>query len=305
MYPDASYFRLRHAIAEYNQISYVNQITVGNGSENCIECLIKAFLNASSNAIVSQYCFATITNLIKAYGAQMMEIKTTSDYRQDIMETVRQINAETKMIFVVNPNNPTGTYTTEAELTYLLDNTPTNVIVVIDEAYHEYVDEPDYPNSVALLQKYPNLVISRTFSKVFGLAGLRLGYLISNPEVADLLHRSRLPFNVNSYAMEAGIAALGDTDFLILTQNNNRSGMTQLRHGLGNLNLEYISSVANFITVDIKQDSKHIYEKLLLEGVIVRPLAPYGLPNHLRITIGTPEQNNRALNALKKALANA
>lgn len=301
IYPDSSYFRLRHAIAEYNNILDINQITVGNGSENCIECLVKAFLNTRSNAIVSQYCFITIPNLIKSYGAEIIEVPTI-DYRHDILTTIKQITPTTKMIFVVNPNNPTGTYTTQSELIYLMENTPDNVIVVLDEAYHEYVEQQFYPKSVELIKKYPNLVISRTFSKVFGLAGLRLGYLISNTEVADLLHRSRLPFNVNSCAMEAGIAALSDTDFLLRTQKNNHDGMIQLEQGFSDLNIEYIPSVANFITINTKQNAKKVYEKLLLEGIIVRPLIPYGLNNHLRISIGTAKQNSRLLTALKKVL---
>jgi len=296
MYPDASYHRLCDTIAKYNNVDIKN-ITVGNGSENCLEVLAKAFLNEKSNAIVDQYCFATIRILIKGYNATEITIPS-NNYRHDVVATISKINQNTKMIFVVNPNNPTGTYISHNELTYLLDNVPPHIIVVIDEAYHEYVEKPDYPKSVQLLDKYPNLVIARTFSKVFGLAGLRLGYLMSNPAISDLLHRSRLPFNVNTCAVEAGIAALNDYEFLAQTKNTNRSGMQQLSNGFDNLGIEYIPSVANFITINTKQDATLVYNKLLQQGVIVRPLVPYNLPQFLRITIGTYEQNERLLSII-------
>lgn len=300
IYPDASYFRLRFAIANYNNTD-INNITVGNGSENCIDILAKAFLNQYSNVIVDQYCFATIRIVIKSYNAKEVVIPSL-DYRLDNKQMVNQIDNNTKMIFVVNPNNPTGTFTTKHELEYLLANTPNSVIVVIDEAYHEYVDHEDYPHTISLLKKYPNLVISRTFSKVFGLAGIRLGYLISSPEVSELLHRSRLPFNVSACAVEAGIGALSDHKFIELTKENNKTGMAYLSYAFEKLNIEYIPSVANFITINTKTNATNVYNKLLQMGIIVRPLVPYGLPHHLRITIGTPTQNETLISCLKEAL---
>ena len=296
IYPDANYFRLRDTIAKYNNVD-INNITVGNGSENCLEILIKAFLNENSNAIIDQYCFATIRILIKGYNATEI-IVPSIQYRHNVVETISKINKSTKMIFVVNPNNPTGTYISHDELTYLLERIPPHIIVVIDEAYHEYVEKPDYPKSVQLLNKYPNLVISRTFSKVFGLAGMRLGYLITNPAISDLLHRSRLPFNVNSCAVEAGIAALSDYEFLANTKKANREGMLQLTSGFDDFGIEYIPSVANFITINTKQDATLVYNKLLQQGIIVRPLAPYNMPEFLRITIGTYEDNERLLSII-------
>ncbi len=300
IYPDANYTRLRTAIANYNNVD-INNITVGNGSENCIECLNKAFLNANNNVIVDQYCFATIRILNKAYGAREIIIPSLN-YKLDIDAVIKQINAETRMIYVVNPNNPTGTFTTQNELVNLLENTPKNIIVVIDEAYHEYADNKEYPHTVELQKKYPNIVISRTFSKVFGLAGMRLGYLITSPEIADLLHRSRLPFNVNNYAVEAGIAALEDHVFIERTKLLNKEGMEQLTTAYTKANITFIPSVANFITIDTKQDATSVYNKLLHKGIIVRPLVPYGLPQHLRITIGTKKQNERLINSLNEVL---
>lgn len=300
IYPDANYTRLRTAIANYNKVDIKN-ITVGNGSENCIECLNKAFLNSNNNVIVDQYCFATIRILNKAYNAHEIVIPSVN-YKLDINGVINNITPATRMIYVVNPNNPTGTFTTQTELVHLLENTPTNVIVVVDEAYHEYAENDEYPNTVELQKKYPNIVISRTFSKVFGLAGMRLGYLISSPEIADLLHRSRLPFNVNNYAVEAGIAALEDHVFIERTKLLNKEGMQQLTSAYKNAGIDFIPSVANFITINTKQDATTVYNKLLHKGVIVRPLVPYGLPQHLRITIGTKKQNERLINSLKEVL---
>ena len=298
LYPDASYLQLRTTIAKYNNVD-VNMITVGNGSENCIEFLIKTFLNTESNAIVDQYCFATIQIQIKAFGAELRKIPSVN-YRHNIDETIKQVDTKTKIIFVVNPNNPTGTYTTHNELVHLLNNVPKNIIIVVDEAYFEYVEASDYPRSLELITQYPNLIISRTFSKVFGLAGLRLGYLITSTTIADLLNRARMPFNVNNCAVAAGIASLEDSDFLARTRKVNTDGLIQVSRGLAQLGIQYTPSVGNFIMVDMCTDALEIYNKILNKGVIVRPLVPYGLPNHLRITIGTYEQNVRLLQVLKE-----
>lgn len=298
LYPDALYFRLREKLSQYTGVDLMN-ITVGNGSENCLECLIKAYIDEGSNVVLDQYAFATIRILAKAYGAEEILIPS-KNFRHDVKEMVKAVNEKTKIIFVVNPNNPTGTYITEEELIYLLDNVPKDIIVVVDEAYYEYLDKPDYPNTVKLLEKYENLVISRTFSKVFGIAGLRLGYLLSSFPVSELLHRSRMPFNVNNCAVAAGIASLEDEEFLAKTRKVNADGLVQVAKGLTELGIEYTPSVGNFIMVDMKTNALEIYNKILNKGVIVRPLVPYGLPNHLRITIGTYDQNVRLLQVLKE-----
>ena len=293
LYPDALYFSLREKLAAYTGVAMQN-ITLGNGSENCLEILMKAYIDEGSAVILDQYCFATIRILVKAYGGQEVLIPA-QNYRHDVTAMVAGITPTTKMVVVVNPNNPTGTYITHAELVYLLENVPAHIIVVVDEAYFEYLEQPDYPQTVKLLDKYANLVISRTFSKVFGLAGLRLGYLLTSFGVSELLHRSRMPFNVNNCAVAAGIAALEDSEFLAATRQLNAAGLAQLSQGLEELGIAYTPSVGNFIMVDLKTDAMAIYTQLLQQGLIVRPLVPYGLPNHLRITIGTYEQNVKLL----------
>ncbi len=300
LYPDALYYRLRAKLGEYTGVD-LHDITLGNGSENCLEILMKCYLEEGSNVVLDQYCFATIRILAKAYGARELLIPA-QNYRHDVVAMVAAVNPQTKMLFIVNPNNPTGNYITQAELEYVLANVPDHVLVVVDEAYYEYIDQADYPQTVPLLKKYANLVVSRTFSKVFGLAGLRLGYLLSSAQVSELLYRSRLPFNVNSCAVAAGIASLEDYEFLASTKQVNQAGLKQMAEGLTQLNLEYIPSVGNFITVNLKQDAMDIYNAILQHGVIVRPLLPYGLPHHLRITIGTKEQNARLLAILQEVL---
>lgn len=298
LYPDALYFKLREKLSQYTGVEALN-ITVGNGSENCLECLIKAYIDEGSNVILDQYAFATIRILAKAYGAEERLIPS-NNYRHDVHAMINAIDENTKIIFVVNPNNPTGTYITHEELVYLLDHVPSDIIIVVDEAYFEYLDKPDYPDTVKLLGKYENLVISRTFSKVFGIAGLRLGYLLSCFPVSELLHRSRMPFNVNNCAVAAGIASLEDHEFLARTRKVNADGLIQVSRGLEELGIEYIPSVGNFITLDMKTNALEIYNRILNKGVIVRPLVPYGLPNHLRITIGTYDQNIRLLQVLRE-----
>jgi histidinol-phosphate aminotransferase len=298
LYPDALYFNLRQKLSEYTGVDLQN-ITLGNGSENCLECLIKAYIDEGDKVVMDQYAFATIRILVKAYGAEEVLVPS-QNFRHDVHAIAASVDTHTKMVFVVNPNNPTGTYITQNELVYLLDTVSSDTIVVVDEAYFEYLDKPDYPDTIKLLDKYDNLVISRTFSKVFGIAGLRLGYLLSSFRVSELLHRARMPFNVNNCAVAAGIASLDDTEFLAKTRKANTDGLLQVSRGLEELGISYTPSVGNFIMADMKTNALDIYNDILHKGVIVRPLVPYGLPNHLRITIGTYEQNVKLLQVLKE-----
>ena len=207
------------------------------------------------------------------------------------------------MIFLANPNNPTGTWHRAAELRAFLESLPPHVVVVLDEAYCEYVSEPDYPNGLSWLAQFPNLLVSRTFSKIYGLAGLRLGYGVASAPMADLLNRLREPFTVNNLALAAGEAALADHEHVRRARDCNAQGLALLAAACQRLGLAYIPSVGNFIAVDVGRPAGPVYEALLRRGVIVRPLAPYGMPNHLRITIGTPAQMQRLLAALPQALA--
>lgn len=300
IYPDGSGFILKQALAKSLNMA-TNQITLGNGSENIFEIIVKAYLTPNDSAVVSQYSFATISIVVQAIGAKL-NIAPAVNYGHDINNMLAAIDNQTRLLFIVNPNNPTGTYTTESEFLRLMDSVPSHIIVVADEAYFEYMDRRDYPNTLKLLDKYPNLIISRTFSKVHGLAGIRVGYAISHPDVADMLNRARLPFNVNSIALVAATAALSDHEHMRKTVALNQQGLKQFEQGLKELDIEYIPSVANFVSIDMKRDALPVYQALLQQGVIVRPLKAYGMPTHLRVTTGNYEENARFLTALQQCM---
>lgn len=295
IYPDAGGHALKNALATHCEVK-PDQITLGNGSDNVLELIIKTFLNDHDTAVMSEFTFLTIPLLVKACGAKAIMVPTLN-YQQDVSALLTAIQANTRLLFIVNPNNPTGTYLNADDFAQLMKSVPSNVMVVVDEAYHEYMDEPDYPNTVSALRHYPNLIVVRTFSKAHGLAGVRLGYALSSPETADLLNRVRLPFNVNSVATAAGIASLKDRAHIEASKRLNTAGKQQLMEGFKRLQLRFIPSAGNFLTVDVG-DAKGVYDALLRRGVIVRPLLPYGLPHHLRITISTEADNNRCLAAL-------
>jgi histidinol-phosphate aminotransferase len=214
---------------------------------------------------------------------------------------IKAIDEKTRILFLVNPNNPTGTYTNENDFITLMGSVPPHVLVVVDEAYLEYIRNADYPDTLKYLDRYPNIVITRTFSKIYGLAALRLGYSVSSPDIADILNRSRLPFNVNTIAAKAACAALDDQAHVKNSVTLTQQGMQQLEEGLQDLKLDYIPSIGNFITIDV-EDAVTIYQKLLYEGIIVRPLKAYHMPRHIRVTIGTQQQNQRFLKAAHKIL---
>jgi len=300
LYPDGSCYDLKQALATYLSVN-TNQLTIGNGSENILEIIVKAYLTAQDEAIITQYAFATIPLLIKACGAKLTTIPA-HEWRHDIDATIQACNAQTRIIFVVNPNNPTGTYTNKTEFKKLLNAIPPHVLIIADEAYQEYIDVLDYPDTLQLLTEHPNLIISRTFSKIFGLAGLRIGYAISSPEIADILNRARLPFNVNLVGAAAACAALQDQNYIAQSILVNREGKQQLEEAFKKAGISYIPSIGNFITIDVKKDANSVYQALLQQGVIVRPLTAYGLTTHLRVTIGLPEQNERFLRALTTVL---
>jgi histidinol-phosphate aminotransferase len=206
------------------------------------------------------------------------------------------------MVFLANPNNPTGTWVKEADLVRFLDALPPHVWMVLDEAYFEYVEEPEYPDGLRLLARYPNLIVTRTFSKIHGLAALRVGYAVSSPEAADLMGRVRQPFNVNSIGLAAATAALGDAGFVEQSRTLNRQGLATLAAGLERLGLRYIPSVGNFVAFEPGRDAVAVYDALLREGVIVRPIGEYGLTGHLRVTVGLPAETERFLHALERVL---
>ena len=308
IYPDGQAYELRQAIAEKHDVD-PRCITLGDGSDQNLEFLARAFLEADRNAVISQHAFAVYAIVAQAAGAEIRYAAANAPdhprmpYGHDLEAMLKLIDADTRLIFIANPNNPTGTWLERDSLLAFLQRVPKDVMVVVDEAYFEYVDEPQYPDCARWLQHYPNLVVTRTFSKAYGLAGLRAGYSLSHPVVAELLNRMRQPFNISNLAQAGALAALADIEHLHRTIAMNNAGMRQLQQGYRALGLNWLPSIGNFLTVDFKRPAQPIYAALLREGVIVRPVKNYGLPNHLRITVGLPEQNTRLLRALKKVLA--
>ncbi|USE39099.1 histidinol-phosphate transaminase [Endozoicomonas sp. SCSIO W0465] len=300
-YPDGSSYLLKQALAEKLRVA-PEQLTLGNGSNDVLVLLAESFLDTNSSAVFSQYAFVVYPLAVKAVGAEGIVVPALN-YGHDLDAMAEAIQENTRMVFLANPNNPTGTCFSEQGLFGFLGKVPEDVIVVLDEAYFEYGLGGDLPNGSELLDRYSNLVVTRTFSKAYGLAGARVGYSISNPDIADVLNRLRQPFNLNLPAQAGAMAALGDDAYLQQSIAINQQGMKYLEQGLAGLGLDWIPSSANFVTVDFKRNAMPIYEGLLSRGVIVRPVASYGMPEHLRISIGLPEENRRCLDALGQILA--
>lgn len=299
IYPDGGGYELKKTVSTYLSVK-PDQLTFGNGSENVLELIVKSYLGKGDNAVLSEYAFLTIPILIKGYGATL-NVTPAKNWGHDIQAMIKAIDTNTRVLFLVNPNNPTGTHTHKEDFELLLKSVPDRILIVIDEAYSEYIDSPDYPNALDYLDQHPNMVITRTFSKVYGLAALRLGFAISSPVIADILNRARLPFNVNSIAAKAGCAALLDQEHVKKSVALNNAGMQQMIAGLKSLDIKFIPSLGNFITIDVS-NAADIYNKLLLKGVIVRPLNGHGMPNHIRVSIGREDENKRFLQALKDTL---
>lgn len=297
-YPDG--FDLTARLAHFLKLS-PKQITLGNGSNQVLNIIAQTFLTPDTNAIVSAHAFIVYPIAVKMLGAQLKTI-AAKNWGHDLDAMANAIDSNTRMVFIANPNNPTGTWNTGSELRAFMKRVPGNVIVVLDEAYTEYVTDPAYESGMALLADYPNLIVTRTFSKAYGLAGLRVGYAASSEEIAGLLNRVREPFNVNSLALVAAQAALDDGEYLRKSKELNSAGMQQWEQGLRDLNLSWIPSIGNFIAVDFQRDAMPVYQQLLQRGVIVRPIGVYQMQHHLRITIGLPEENARCLAALRDVL---
>lgn len=308
LYPDGSGYQLKQAIAEKFGL-HSDQITLGNGSNDVLELIARAFLDNQRAAVISEHAFAVYQIVTQAVGAELQIAKAnpadhqTMPYGHNLANLAAKITDKTRVVFIANPNNPTGTWLSTTALHSFLQRVPSDVIVVLDEAYTEYVQEAEFPNALTWLEEFPNLIVTRTFSKIYGLAGLRVGYAVSNPVIADLLNRVRQPFNVNSLALAAAQAALADDAFLQHSVDTNAAGLVQWRAACAENGWEYIPTVGNFITVNMQRPAAPLYDALLREGVIVRPIGGYGLPQHLRITIGTTAQNTRCIEALKKVLA--
>jgi histidinol-phosphate aminotransferase len=305
-YPDGGGFELKSALAARLGVQ-AEQITLGNGSNDVLDLVARVFLARDVSAIFSQHAFAVYPIATQSVGARARVAKAHDGsrgpcYGHDLAAMAALVDDATRVVFIANPNNPTGTYLKREELAAFLDRLPQHVIVVLDEAYFEYVQEPDYPDGLNWLPDHPNLIVTRTFSKAYGLAGLRVGYAISSLAIADLLNRVRQPFNVNAPALAAARGALGDSAHLASSVRLNQSGLAQLGQALAQRQLAFIPSVGNFISVDVGQEAGPVYQSLLRQGVIVRPIANYGLPRHLRVTIGSETESAFFLTALDRVL---
>jgi histidinol-phosphate aminotransferase len=304
-YPDGNAFDLKAALSRRYGVP-MEGIVVGNGSNDVLEMAAAAFLTPGCSSVYSQHAFVVYPLATQARGAKGIVVPA-KDFGHDLDAMATAIAPDTRIVFIANPNNPTGTFVGGARLEAFLARIPGNVLVVLDEAYNEYLPPELRYDSTRWLPKHPNLVITRTFSKVHALAGLRVGFGLCDPKVAELLNRVRQPFNVNNLALAAATAALEDADFVSRSYDVNREGMFQLESGFRALGLQWIPSVGNFVSVKVPApggtpQAGVIYDKLLRQGVIVRPVAGYGMPDHLRVTIGLREENERFLAALKNAL---
>jgi len=300
LYPDGSGFHLKQALAKKYAVD-ASQITLGNGSNEILELVARAFLTPQFEVIFSQHAFAVYPLVTQAVGAKAVVVPALN-YGHDLQAMAQAITPDTRLVFIANPNNPTGTLLAQADLEQFIGALPDTIVCVLDEAYFEFVNQSADINSIDWLKKYPNLIITRTFSKAYGLAGLRVGYSLSSPEIADILNRVRQPFNNNSLALAAAEAALSDDDHLQQTITNNTQGMQQLTNGFKALGLQWIPSAGNFVSVDLEREGLPVYEALLRKGVIVRPVANYALPTFLRISIGTAAENALFLQALGEVL---
>lgn len=306
LYPDGSGFVLKERLAEHLSVEPAS-LTLGNGSNDVLVLLAESFLTASTEVIVDQYSFVVYRLAAQAANSVIrLAPSYPADHAQafghDLNAFGALITDNTRLIFIANPNNPTGTWVTGAKLYEFMRRVPSHTIVVVDEAYAEYVTRKDYPDTFAWRAEFPNLVITRTFSKIYGLAGLRIGYAVSHPDVAEILNRVRQPFNVNSLAQVAAIAALDDHGFVEHSRQVNAAGLSILTDAITAMGLKVNPSIGNFVLVDLGRPAMPIYETLLAQGVIVRPVANYGFPNHLRITVGLPAQNQRLIATLRRAM---
>lgn len=305
-YPDANGFELKRALCARHGVA-PECITLGNGSNDVLVLLAETFLRPGLEAVYSQYAFAVYPIAVQSTGAthRVAAARPSDDpqpYGHDLAAMADMVGESTRLVFIANPNNPTGTWLDSAALEAFLDDLPSHVVAVVDQAYFEYVGEAAYPDAAHWLTRFPNLVVTHTFSKAFGLAGLRVGYALSSPEIAGLLNRVRQPFNVNSLALDAAVAALGDEAHLahcVAVNNTERARVAAACEVLG---LEVVPSVCNFLLVGVGQEAGPVYEDLLRRGVIARPVANYGLARHLRISIGLPVENDRLIEALGAVL---
>ena len=306
IYPDANAFYLKQALAKKLNVN-ADTITIGNGSNDVLDIIARSFLTEGKQAIFSEYAFLVYPLVTQACGATSVVTKALArnseqPYGHDLKAMLDAITDETALIFIANPNNPTGTWLKKSDLYDFIKQVPAHIAIVIDEAYFEYVEESDYPDALKWLGEFDNLIVTRTFSKIYGLAGLRLGYSISSPEICNVLNRVRQPFNGNSIALAAAIESLNDDQFVSESKRVNQQSLIKLKQYCQDRGLFYIPSVGNFLTVEFPGKAMEIYQKLMSKGVIVRPVANYELNDFLRISMGSESQMKLLVNALEDIL---
>ncbi|PWU25077.1 MAG: histidinol-phosphate transaminase [Candidatus Rokuibacteriota bacterium] len=302
-YPDGSGYYLRHALARRHGVTS-DHVILGNGSNDLIELAVRAFLRAGEEAVIPHPSFVVYPMIVQAVGG-IRVVVTLKDHRLDLEAMARAITPMTKIVFIANPNNPTATIVTAAEVEHFMARVPDKVIVVFDEAYVEFAQGPDFPDSLAYMKQGRKVVVLRTFSKAASLAGLRVGYAVADPDCIALCNRIRQPFNVNALAQIAALAALADESHNLECLRMIEAGRHFLYDEFGALGLRYTPSRANFILVDVGRSAADVFNWLLKEGVIVRPMTSFGMETCLRVSVGTPEENRRFVKALKKVLAGA
>jgi histidinol-phosphate aminotransferase len=300
LYPDGSCFHLKKRLAELLNLTPPHLI-FGNGSNEILELIGHAWLQPGAEAVVSQYCFAVYPIVTHLFGARLITVPATA-FGHDLPAFRKAITPATRVVFVANPNNPTGTLCSPSEIMRFLNDFPEDALLVLDEAYLEYLDHPSDLLPEIRAGRRPNLILTRTFSKIHGLAGLRLGYGIAHPDTIAALEKIREPFNVNSVAQAAALAALDDTEHVANTRAANRQGLQQLQTGFSKLGLEFIPSAANFILLHV-HDGQRVFVEMQKQGVIVRPMAGYQLPGWIRVSVGTHAENQRCLDALRTVMA--
>mgnify|MGYP000265345511 CR=1 FL=1 len=300
-YPDGGATTLRDRLSKKLGVP-ADQIVVGNGSNEVLELATATFMRPGDHAVISAHAFVVYDLAVDSRGYDKTVVPPGKNYGHDLRAMAKAVTDKTRIVFIANPNNPTGTYNTREELDELLESLPQDVIVVLDEAYFEFVDQPDYPDGVELVKKGANVIACRTFSKIYGLAGLRCGYGVMPAELAGYINRVRQPFNVNMLAQAAAEAAIDDVEFVEKAKAVNRQGMAFLERSFNEMKLEFIPSVGNFVLFKCPIDTKVAYDKLLRKGVIVRPMGGYKLGEWLRVTVGLPEENQRFIQALKEIL---
>ena len=299
-YPDGGGYYLRRRLSEKLDLP-VERIVLGTGSNELIDLLTRIFLKTGDEAIVSDLAFVMYRQIVQAVNGTV-RIVSHKQYAHDLDAMADALTERTRIVYLANPNNPTGTMFRKESFERFIDRVPADVLIIVDEAYFEYIDDPAYPDSTIYQPGRDNLVTLRTFSKIYGLAGLRIGYAIGPAEIIEDVNRIRPPFNANSLAQVAALAALDDTDHVRKSREENRRGLDYLEKAITGMDLEVVPSWANFILVGLPIDGKMFFEALLNEGVIVRPLAPYGLPGHIRISVGTQAENERLVQAMKIVL---